>query len=273
MARLRDSPIRGGLLSVEEAAALATAGFEPVSEVLGAVANRVNPRGSYSVTLGRRFLSPDYRTFTSSSKNAAGISPAMSAVKAGYRTALRRLRSEAIAVGADGVVGVRLSTTVVQDGEFPIWGFLALGTAVRAAGSVHTPNPFTTDLSGAQTAAAIRSGWIPVSYLITPCRAIRVVDPLSIKQRARTAPNGEVDAYTDAVTTCRRQARTDFLRAAENVHAHGAVLSTMSLDVHLETKDVAIAEVTISGTALARFTVPDVAPGSLTIIPLKAGIR
>lgn len=280
MERLRDNRIGGGLLRVEEAAALATAGFEPVSEVLGAVANRVNPRGTYYRPAGLpragapdRFLASDYRTYTSSGNSVVGNSPVISALKAGYRTALSRLRAEAVAVGADGVVGVRLTRTVVQDSEYPVWGFLAIGTAVRAIGRVHTANPFTTDLSGAQAAAAIRSGWLPVSYVIIPCRAIRLVDPVSIRQRARTAPNGEVDAYTDAVTTCRRQARTDFLRAAENVHADGAVLSTMSLDVHLQTRDVAIAQVTISGTALARFRVRDVVPGSLTIIPLKAGIH
>jgi uncharacterized protein YbjQ (UPF0145 family) len=280
MDRLRGSRIRGGLLSVEEAAALATVGFEPISEVLGAVANRVNPRGTYYRPAGRRigvdpdrFLAPDYQTYTSSKNTLTGSSPVISALKGGFRTALSRLRAEAVAVRADGVIGVQLTRTVVLDSEFPVWGFLAIGTAVRATGRVHTSNPFTTDLSGAQAAAAIRSGWLPVSYLITPCRAIRLVDPVSIKQRARSAPNGEVDAYTDAVTTCRRQARTDFLRAAESVHADGAVLSTMSLDVYLQTRDVAIAQVTISGTALALFRVRDAAPGSLTIIPLKAGIH
>jgi uncharacterized protein YbjQ (UPF0145 family) len=281
MDRLRDNRIRGGLLSVDEAAALATVGFEPVSEVLGAIGSRVNPRGTYYRSAGRlgaaanpdRFLASDYRTYTSSGNSVIGSSPVISALKAGCRSALSRLRAEAVAVGADGVVGVRLTRTVVQDSESPVWGFLAVGTAVRAIGRVHTPNPFTTDLSGPQAAAAIRSGWLPVSYVIAPCRAIRLVDPVSIRQRARTAPNGEVDAYTDAVNTCRRQARTDFLRAVESVHADGAVLSTMSLDVYLQTKDVAVAQVTISGTALARFKVRDAPPGALTIIPLKAGIH
>ncbi|PZS13911.1 MAG: hypothetical protein DLM57_15555 [Pseudonocardiales bacterium] len=279
MDRLREARIRGGLLSVEEAAALSTVGFEPVCEVLGAVANRVGTRGFYTPAARPQFLMPrlassDYRTYTSSMRTVAvGVPQSILALKAGYRTALSRLTAEASAAGADGVVGLTIQRTVLALGEFPVWTFLAIGTAVRSVGRVHAANPFTTDLSAAQTAAAIRGGWLPVSYLFAPCRAIRAVDPVSSGQRARAAPNGEIDAYTDLVTSCRRQARADFTRAAAAVHADGAVQSSMTLDLHVHPRDVGTAQVTITGTALARFRARGVRPHALTIMPLKAGVH
>ena len=64
--------------------------------------------------------------------------------------AMTRMEAEADALGADGMVGVRLEVGRYEWGE-SLAEFLAVGTAVRAPTESHrTPKglPFTSDLSG-----------------------------------------------------------------------------------------------------------------------------
>jgi uncharacterized protein YbjQ (UPF0145 family) len=289
--RLRGRTIRTGLLSVEEATALAGVGFEPVSEVIGAIASTVTPRGFYAsgavtfqqqrsynqpvgVGAGYSLLNAwDLRTYTSSSGNRqVGTPPELTALKAGYRTALARLGSEARAVGADGVVGITIERTVGHSGGTQLWSFLALGTAVRSTGRTHTANPFTTTQSAAAVAAGIRGGWIPVSVLFCPVMGIRYVDWASRTARRGLLSNAEVEAFTDVVNTCRHQARQDFAAAARAVRADGAVMTDMTLALEAERQEpVCNATVIISGTALARFGVRGDRPPPLTIMPLSRG--
>ena len=292
--RLRENRIRGGLLTVEEAAALASVGFEPVSEVIGAVASTVTPSGFYRSYPGffppttpfqrQKYYNQPHvpapvRTYTSSSSNVSvGVPQSITALKAGYRTALNRLNAEAGAAGADGVVGIRVERTISHSGGTQLWSFVAVGTAVRSTGHTHTANPFTTSMSAAGVAAAVRGGWVPVSLVIAPVMAIRWIDPASRIQSSMTqirglAVNVEVDAYTDVVNTCRHQARQDFAAAARQVHADGAVLSDMTLEFEADRKEsFCTASVTVTGTAMARLIVRHHPPAPLTIIPLTGGL-
>lgn len=273
-------------MSVEAAAALSGVGFEQVSEVMGAVAYAARSGGFYSagaVPVWSSGGTPPFRwhrdvdgtgppTYTSSHPFVAvGTPPSITAMKAGYRLALKRLVGEARAVGADGVVGVRITRTKIRSGDLPVWSFLASGSAIRSIGRSRAKLPFTTSLSAAQAASSIRAGWVPISYLACPVMAIRWVDAESRRQQRVSAANGEVHAHTEVVNTCRHQARTDFAAAAKQVHADGAVMTAMSL--HLG-HPAPLAEVTvvITGTALAMFaTRTGVEP--LTVIPLTGRQR
>ncbi|HSY16461.1 MAG TPA: heavy metal-binding domain-containing protein [Jatrophihabitantaceae bacterium] len=278
--RLGATRVRGGLLSTEEAAALADVGLHPVSEVIGAIASTVSGFGLYGPGSASPWggsgsgLGLGYRTHTSSTSNSRyGLPTAVTAFKSGNRSALNRMLAEARAVGADGVVGVKVQRTVSYAGGMQMWSFLAIGTAVRSAGRTHPSVPFTTDLSGAQTAAAIRGGWVPVSYLAVPCIGIRYLDAQSSMQLRALATNGEIDAFSDVVNTTRHQARQDFARAAAEAHADGAVLSGMTLRLEGGLDQITcVAEVTITGTALARFRAPATrARTPLMVIPLARG--
>jgi uncharacterized protein YbjQ (UPF0145 family) len=290
--RLSKRRIQSGMQSVGDVAALSSVGFRQVSEVIGAVANSVTPQGFYAAAppMGRTasgsagYRDAEYRgpagnryltmpTYTSSTAPVSvGTPPTITALKAGYRTALSRLVAEATAVGADGVVGVQLNRTVSQYGGAELWTFLAIGTAIRSVGFAHTEHPFTTDLSGAQVAAGMRNGWIPLTMLIVPCMAIKWIDLASRYQNRRLAPNGEVAALTDLINTCRHQARQDFARSARNAHADAAVLTDMTLSMHHSgAEPVATATVTVSGTALGQFRTRSDNPRSLTIMPLTKG--
>jgi uncharacterized protein YbjQ (UPF0145 family) len=277
LARLRKRRAWSGLLSVEESAALSTVGFQQVSEVMGAAVYAVTGVGFYPAgaqpfpyfgrSSAQRHGSIDRNalpTYTSSRASVAvGSPPMISALKSGYRLALDRLVAEARAVGADGVVGVRVTTTRSHWRGGRLLNFLAVGTAVRSMGRTRAGTPFTTALSAAQTASALRAGWVPICYLACPVMAIRGLDQGSRRQRRISAGNGEIRAHTEAVNTCRHQARTDFAAAARSVHADGAVMAEMTLRLGPEKNLVEVTAV-ITGTALARFaTRKELAPISV----------
>lgn len=89
--------------------------------------------------------------------------------------AMQRMEAEAAALGAHGVVGVRLSTEEYAEGLDTI-EFKALGTAVRLRGPAPA-RPFLSDLSGEDFWLLLRSGWLPKglamgysAYYVTPDR-------------------------------------------------------------------------------------------------------
>ena len=137
----------------------------------------------------------------------AGFALYVDALYRGYDLAMARLTAEAVALGADGVVGVRLE---VERHGFARQ-FSAVGTAVRAAGPVRPPTPFVTDLDAGQLTALLLGGWVPVSLVIGLSVSVRHEDPATSQQRRRTnRVNAEIDAATDLVQRTREDARKQF---------------------------------------------------------------
>src|SRR6266700_5705244 len=89
--------------------------------------------------------------------------------------AMTRMQVEAKALGADGVVGVRLDVELKEFGA-DIAEFIAVGTAVKAepdAGGGGVSNwrnnkelPFTSDLSGQAFWTLIRAGYAPLGMVM-----------------------------------------------------------------------------------------------------------
>lgn len=73
--------------------------------------------------------------------------------------AMQRMENEAAALGAHGVVGVRLKTNDYAEG-LDTTEFQATGTAVRLPGSPPA-RPFVSDLSGQDFWLLLGSGWLP----------------------------------------------------------------------------------------------------------------
>ena len=80
-------------------------------------------------------------------QSSVSFQPYVDALYHGYNTALGRMLTEARAMGADGVVGIRLTQTQLGENNQE---FVALGTAVRANSAKRPHSLFTT--------AAARSG-------------------------------------------------------------------------------------------------------------------
>ena len=92
--------------------------------------------------------------------------------------AMTRMEAEADALGADGIVGVRLDVEMKEFGA-DVAEFIAVGTAVKAepgAGGGGVANwrnnknqPFTSDLSGQDFWTLIRAGYAPLGMVMGTC--------------------------------------------------------------------------------------------------------
>lgn len=86
--------------------------------------------------------------------------------------AIERMEEEANALGADGVIGVRLKVNRHAWGESLV-EFVAIGTAIyaRDGSSWRAPSgmPFTSDLSGQDFWMLLKSGYRPVSLVMGNC--------------------------------------------------------------------------------------------------------
>jgi uncharacterized protein YbjQ (UPF0145 family) len=163
-------------------------------------------------------------------------------------------------------------------GSFPLGGleFRAIGTAVRGQGAPAPPHPFSSDLSGQDFAKLIRAGWVPAGLALGISIGGRHDDWRTRGSSFWGAGNTEVAGYTELVNMARHDARVQLEDDVRRMGADGVVISALDLRVRereCSAREGArdhIAEVTIVGTATARFTSAAVAapPASLAVISL-----
>src|SRR5215475_1135623 len=83
--------------------------------------------------------------------------------------AMTRMEAEADALGADGIVGVRLEVEFKEFGS-DLAEFIAVGTAVRSEDTANwrnnTGKPFTSDLSGQDFWTLIQAGYAPLGMVM-----------------------------------------------------------------------------------------------------------
>ena len=275
MQRFALDGVRTSLLDVPGMASISGVGLPPVGEVMGCIVEHIGWQGFggcgyYGPTAG--WAAGWGSTVTSGSGSRyAGYKPYVDALYRGYDTAIERMVLEARSMGADGVVGVRLSVTHLgQDNR----EFVALGTAVRGTGDVHVPRPFVTDLPGADVAKLLHAGWVPVSIAFGISVAVRHDDYATLSQARSWGWNTEVSGYTELVQHVRDDARDRFQQHAARAGADGAIVSSMDLRIWEHEPNEGhrdhVAESTVFGTTMGRFHRGPTAPTrSLTILPLR----
>lgn len=290
MARFQASGLRTSLLSVPGAAGAESVGLHPIGEVMGCIVEHIGWTGwggcgyyglrdpaGFGALRGAiggigTFGGMGGGTVSSGSTvGLAGYRPYVNALYRGYYTAMGRLVLEAQAMGADGVIDVRVSVSHLGSDNRE---FVALGTAVRAASRTRPGTVFTTDLPGQDVAKLLQAGWVPVSLAFGIAVAIRHDDWRTQRQSSWGAGNTEVTGYTELVTHVRADARARFQQAVADVGADGAIVSAMGLSVWEiepgENHRDHVAESTVVGTTLARFHRGPTAPTrSLSILPLR----
>jgi uncharacterized protein YbjQ (UPF0145 family) len=83
-----------------------------------------------------------------------------------FRLALDRLRAEAAALGAHGVVGVRHTLTNLPiASSMPVIELKMIGTAITRPSAPPLDEPFTSHLSGQQFAKLMDFGWVPAGLV------------------------------------------------------------------------------------------------------------
>ncbi len=276
MAEIRGSGTWGSALSADEFAAIRGAGFEPVGQVLGAAVYNIGFTGGYNCPgawagYGSSALTFRVGTQVSSRGGGGSFGPLTQAMYQARHAAIDRMLAECAELGGHGIVGVSLNI-----GSFPAGGleFKAIGTAVRAPGAPPLDRPFSSDLSGQDFAKLMSSGWVPAGLALGISVGARHDDWLTVGQTRWGAGNAEVGGYTELVNDTRHDARIQLEKDVRRLGGEGVVVSRMDLRVHerecpmQEHGKDHIVEVTIVGTAMARFASEAKPPPPLAILSL-----
>jgi uncharacterized protein YbjQ (UPF0145 family) len=148
--------------------------------------------------------------------------------------AMTRMEEEANALGADGIVGVRLEVTRHEWGE-ALAEFVAIGTAIRARSGQSYRNvrglPFTSDLSGQDFWTLLRTGYRPVGMVMGNC--VYHVGRQGVGQWFKqVGQNVEMTNYTQALYDARELAMERMQAEAISLGAQGVVGAQISEGSH-----------------------------------------
>lgn len=245
--RFEASGPKTSLLSVPGAVGAEAAGFTPVGEVMGCVVQQLGWTTVSQWATDQAWLLAD-------------------TLREAYATALGRLSEEASALGADGVLDIRFTTTSLDGTAQEL---VAMGTAVRAETTQRPGRLFTTDLPGQDVGKLMQAGWVPVRVAVGVAARGRI-DNTMPNQTDFWTGNVEVDTPTRVVNQVRAAARAEFARAIQDCGADGGIVSDLRLWTW-PVQEVAVYGIaSVIGTAIARFHDGPAAPTSaLKILPLN----
>ncbi len=193
-------------LSVNEFLLVKEAGFEPLGLVLGSSIYHIG------MQMGTWNQNMEMGVLTQAMYHAREL-------------AMTRMEEEADQLGADGIVGVRLTI-----GRYD-WGadmaeFIAVGTAVKhKAGELHrAPNgrPFTSDLSGQDFSTLLRAGYRPVGLVMGNC-VYHVAQRGMMQSLRQVGRNMEMTNFTQALYEARELAMGRMQSEAEELQSGGLV--------------------------------------------------
>ena len=145
--------------------------------------------------------------------------------------AMSRMRAEAAEMGADGIVGVKL-TIKRMEWDTQLLEFIAIGTGVvHAQGHpgfrAHDGGPFTSDLSGQDFWSLLHSGYRPVEMVMGSC-VYHVAHRGMFATLGTSTSNVELENYTAAMYDAREIAIERMQAEAAAAKAEGVV----GLDIH-----------------------------------------
>jgi uncharacterized protein YbjQ (UPF0145 family) len=193
-------------LSVNEFLLVKEAGFDPVGMVVGSSIYHIGyQRSMFNVSQEMQVLSQ--------------------AMYYARELAMARMEAEADALGADGIVGVRLDVGRYEWGS-DLAEFIAIGTAVRSRdGTSHRTKfgkPFTSDLSGQDFRTLLQAGYRPLGLTMGTC--VYHVAHQTLGQWFKTvARNTEMQNFTQALYDARELAMERMQAEAVNLDAEGIV--------------------------------------------------
>lgn len=232
-------------LSVNELALVHDAGFEPMGMVIGSSIYHIGWQPTYGgyggFGFGYIYQDQELDTLTAAKYQAREL-------------AMSRMEAEAAALGADGVVGVRLEV-----GQYD-WGadlaeFIAVGSAVRARGG--TPGayrtrfgkPFTSDLSGQEFATLLKAGYRPLGLTMGVSVYAAYQNGIEFQsisgwQFGWTGMSGgigsynqEIQHFTDAIYVARDLAMRRLSAEADELGAEGVVGMRVEMQPKLSKTD------------------------------------
>jgi uncharacterized protein YbjQ (UPF0145 family) len=275
IAEVQSSGTWSSAVSTGEFAALRAVGFEPVGQVMGSAVYHVGRSGRYWGYHDCLYSGAGYVVggvaLSGEGAPSAGLVEVLDQAR---RSALDRMTAECSALGGDGVVAAQL-TVAPFAAQHNFLEFKVIGTAVRAAGTVRAPLPFTCHLGGQGFAKLVTAGWVPVELLYGMSIGVRH-DDYGTRSQARSWSNTEVGGWSELVQAVRSDARAHLRAQSGRRGGDGVILSAGDLRVWGEPcmrsgysdQEDHVAEATLVGTTVARFTVREARPRTLTVMPL-----
>ena len=212
LARLADPAAKSGFytsdLSVSEFLLVKEAGFHPLGLVMGT--------SIYHVGLQGRSWSQNQE-----------LTVLTQALYQAREAAMGRMVAEAEALGADGIVGVRLQLHARGFSE-SVTEFLAVGTAVKAEGAraaqqwrTAANEPFTSDLSGQDFWTLLQTGHAPLGLVLGTC--VYHLAPSLLGGITKSGQNVELVAPTQGFYEARELAMARMQAEGEALGAEGVV--------------------------------------------------
>lgn len=143
-----------------------------------------------------------------------------------WQTAVDRLHQRAVAVGADGVIGVRVDQRRIDAG----WQLQLSGTGFRLASVERLPAPFLSALPMSDFLTLLGAGWIPCGVAWGNA-AVHVHGPaLSASYQGLQWANAEMPGPTQAVNAARARAEAALNESLRRTGARGAVGMTINIE-------------------------------------------
>lgn len=214
-------------LSVNEFLLVKEAGFQPLGLVMG----------SSIYHIGMTALS---------SREPEELTVLTQALYSARELAMARMEEEADALGADGIVAVRLTLNVHAWGT-NIIEFMAIGTAVKSekGDGFRGPEgrPFTSDLSGQDFWTLLEAGYRPVGFVMGNC-----VYYIGQPQKGTPSESKELVGPTQALYDARELAMERMQVEAEALGAAGIV--GVLIDENNHTWGPSVLEFSAVGTAV-----------------------
>jgi uncharacterized protein YbjQ (UPF0145 family) len=210
-ARAGGRPFFTSDLSVNEFVLTTQTGFQPVGMVMGTSIYHVG------VQPARWSVSQELQVLSQAMYHCREL-------------AMARMEAEADALGADGVIGVRIRSL-----DYPfasdVLEFVAVGTAVKAdsGGPYRTSagRPFTSHLSGQDFWTLWQHGFIPRSLVLGTC--VYHIAHMTFRQMlSNLGQNAELQTFTQAAYDAREIAMARMQYEGEQVGADGIVGLTVA---------------------------------------------
>jgi uncharacterized protein YbjQ (UPF0145 family) len=215
LAQMRQHQFFTSDLSVNEFLLVKEVGFHPVGLVMGSSIYHIG------LSLARWGKNMEMQALTQALYHSREL-------------AMVRMEEEADALGADGIVGMRLTVNLHAWGSNVI-EFLAIGTAVKSerGGNWRAPNgkPFQSDLSGQDFWTLLRAGYRPVGFCMGNC-VYHIAHQGLVSWLANTGKNIELPNYTQALFDARELAMERMQLEAEELGAEGIVGVTVEETNH-----------------------------------------
>ncbi|HEY5429769.1 MAG TPA: heavy metal-binding domain-containing protein [Solirubrobacteraceae bacterium] len=209
IARMKEEVARGFFtsdLSVNEFLLVKEAGFEPLGLVLGSSIYHIG-----------------FQQASWNQNQEMGV--LTQAMYHARELAMTRMEEEADALGADGIVGVRLDIGRYEWGA-DLAEFIAVGTAVKhSGGELHrAPNgrPFTSDMSGQDFATLLRAGYRPAGLVMGNC-VYHVARQGMMQSLRQVGRNVEMTNFTQALYEARELAMERMQTDADQLQSEGIV--------------------------------------------------